>query len=632
MSWLYSLVFAGLMFSAGSDVTVNNHRNAAIEQQPVVVSAADETEKFDQTYPLNPNGRVSVSNVNGSIVVEAWDRNEVKVEATKTADSKETLDQTQIRVSARPEAISIEVDLDAWKGESGWRNNRKIEVSFHLFVPRTAVLNEIATVNGSVTVSNFSNMTKISAVNGSVNASNLRGTANLSTVNGEVKADFDNLDAATKIALSTVNGKVSLLLPSDANATIKADSLNGTITNDFGLPVRKGQYVGRDLYGRVGSGVVQIKLNSVNGGLSVGRKNDGKSVNPATNLLPNKGSDGEDAWDNEVNENGVNMADVNREVARAVRESQVETAKAMRESRKALAVIPPVMPRIKIGELKDLEKLQVDIDQAKIAASVKEGIAAQQAALAGMNANWVVGAPVIEKKRNKFTIKGTPTVNINAKGCSVKVRGWDKPEVEYVVTEIAGRRDREPINVGEFHSDSEVTVKVINPNREVKNDLFYNRDRVRVEVFVPRNSNLKIDTDGEIRLDGVSGNIDLAGEDESINIRDVSGKLHIAAADGQIRVIGFKGEFDSETADGDLYLEGDFDRIRSKTGDGTIMLTLAQNSNAKLTANTVIETDGIALTRENDTTWQLGSGGAAFDFNVADGKVMIRSSDSLNAY
>lgn len=640
MSWLYSLVFAGLIFSSGSDVQVSSITKAAAENPPVAVAVADETEKFEQTYPLNPDGRVSVSNVNGSITVEAWDRNEVKVEATKVADSKETLDQSEIRVSSRPDFLSIEVQCDTLKGDSGWRNNRKIEVTFHLFVPRTAILNEIETVNGSVTVSNFTNITKISAVNGSVNAANLRGTANLSTVNGEVKADFDRLETGSKISLSTVNGRVSLLLPSDVNATIKADSLNGAITNDFGLPVRKGQYVGRDLYGRVGSGLVQIKLNSVNGPLSVGRKNDGKSVSPATNLLPNKGTDEDDDWDTDqsLDEKGdkgdkgvkdaVRAARVDREVAKAVRQSRVETAAAIRESQRAMAVIP----RIKIADLKELEKIQVDVDGKAIAAAIKDGMAAQRAALARVNANWITGAPVIEKKRNSFPVKGTPKVNIEARGCSVKVRGWDKQEVQYVVTEIAGRRDREPINVGESHSDSEVTVKVVNPNRETSNDLFVNRDRVRVEVFVPRKSNLRIDTDGEIRLDGVTGDIDLKGDEESINIRDVGGKLHIAATNGQIRVIGFKGEFDSDTADADLYLEGEFAKLRSKAADGMIMLTLPQDANAKFRANTEIESDGVELKREDDSTWQLGKGGATYNFEVADGKVIVRNADMINTY
>ena len=331
MSWLYSLVFAGLLFSSDTDPVVNHSQNKTAPVVATEIVISDEIEKFEQTYPLSKNGNVSVSNVNGSITVEAWDRDEVKLEATKIADSKETLAEVDIQVNSTADSFSVEADYKSWKWNDKRNENRsrKLQVELRLSVPRTAVLNEIETVNGSVTVSNFTNITKISAVNGNVVANNLRGAANLSTVNGQVTADFDAVDVRSKINLSTVNGSVSLIIPSDVNATIKADSLNGNITNDFGLPVRKGQYVGRDLYGRVGSGEAQIKLNSVNGRLSIGRKNDGRSPNPATNLLPNKKAD--EDWDNDTDNelSAVDAAKVNREVARAMRESRKVTAESM---------------------------------------------------------------------------------------------------------------------------------------------------------------------------------------------------------------------------------------------------------------------------------------------------------------
>ncbi len=297
MSWLYTIFFAGLVFSSQDSSAVS--AEPSVCNLPVASQAADETERFEKTYPLSANGRVNISNVNGSIVVEAWDRNEVKLEYTKIADTKERLADVEVKIESRADYFSAETDYDSWKGKNNgdrWKNGGKLNVEFRLMVPKGAVLNEIETVNGSVSVSNFVNRTVVSAVNGSVTATNLRGTARLSTVNGEVKCDFDRLESGSKVSLETVNGRVNLVLPSDSNATVRADSLNGNITNDFGLPVRKGKYVGRDLYGRLGNGEVQIRLDSVNGGLAIGRKNDGKSLSPATNLLNQKEKDDED-WD-----------------------------------------------------------------------------------------------------------------------------------------------------------------------------------------------------------------------------------------------------------------------------------------------------------------------------------------------
>ncbi|MEP6786955.1 MAG: DUF4097 family beta strand repeat-containing protein, partial [Acidobacteriota bacterium] len=350
MSWLYTIVFTGLLFSSqGSQSAVADR---SVQNVPVTAETVkgDETEKFDQTYPLNAGGRVSISNVNGSITVEAWDRNEVKLEYTKVADSKERLADVEIKIDAKPEYLKVETDYGDWKRPGSgdrWRNGGKLVVEYRLMVPRGAVLDEIETVNGSVTVSNFTNMTRVSAVNGSVNASNLRGTAKLSTVNGEVIADFDRLESGSKISLETVNGKANLVIPSDSNATVKADSLNGNISNDFGLPVRKGKYVGRDLYGRLGSGDVQIRLNSVNGGLAIGHKNDGKGLSPATNLLPQKEKDDED-WDKDSDndESGLRTAKMNKDIAKAVKDSSKISAKAMVDAQVQINKIQPEIAKI----------------------------------------------------------------------------------------------------------------------------------------------------------------------------------------------------------------------------------------------------------------------------------------------
>ncbi len=641
MSWLYTIVFAGLLFSSENG-SISMPATGNTNSLPSAASVqGDETEKLDQSYPLNANGRVSVSNVNGSIVVEAWDKNEVHLEATKVADSRDRLSEVEIKVDARPEAIRIEASYDNWKQKNGsdrWKNGR-LEVHFHLFVPRGAVLDEIETVNGSVTVSDFSNYTKISAVNGNVKAANLRGTANLSTVNGEVMADFERLETGSNISLNTVNGSVSLLIPSDANATVKADSVNGNITNDFGLPVRKGQYVGRDLYGRIGGGDVRVKLSSVNGKLAIGRKNDGKNPSPAVNLLPQKNSDDQD-WDNDSDNDKdddsdvsvvVDTAKINSEVARAVKDSAKVSATAMKEAQKEIVKIKPEIVKINKEALK---QAAVVLNSDEMQRQIRAGVQDQEAAIARIRNIGFLGAmPRVEKKSDVIPVKGVPKVTIQAKGCSVKVRGWDRSDVQYTVTQLSDNRSRSPIQMNEDHTDSSVTIKVTNNDNDAMNGNFFNDLKsVRIEVFVPRKSNLKIVSNGEIRLDGVSGDVELSGEDESINVRDVDGKLLVKNANGLVRVIGFKGDLDAATADGDVFLEGDFSRLAARGESGSFMLTLPDMVNADIVSNAKVEGDGIDLIAGGPNKWRIGKGGANYSFTLADGSVLIRNASSIFVY
>ena len=69
MSWLYSLVFAGLLFSSNGDQAVNRAQEVAAAPDATVVVIGDEIEKFEKVYPFSKNGNVSVSNVNGSITI-----------------------------------------------------------------------------------------------------------------------------------------------------------------------------------------------------------------------------------------------------------------------------------------------------------------------------------------------------------------------------------------------------------------------------------------------------------------------------------------------------------------------------------------------------------------------------------
>ena len=615
MTWLYTLVFTGLFISSSSDLGTLNSYETNNSAAPEIAAQRDEIEKFEQSYPLSANGRVSVSNVNGPIEVIAWDRNEVKLEATKIASSRDRLADVEIKVDARADYIRVETDYKDknWSSDR-WGKNDKLEVHYKLSVPRSAVLNEIETVNGSVNAANFVNITKISTVNGDVNASNLRGTAELSTVNGTVNADFDQLESGSKVDLSAVNGQVNLSIPSDANATIKADSLNGNITNDFGLPVRKGEYVGRDLHGRLGTGEVQIKLDSVNGRLAINKKNDGRPASPATNLLSP-----------ERNTRSQIDQEMRREAAKQRAELRKSTSEIRRANMEAVRVATRELENMKIPEL---ENLKVEIEGVKIDAQIKESLKIQQKVLARMqDAMFFADTPVVERKTNSFTVEGTPKVVIDAKNCNVRVRGWDKNEVKYVLTEYQDLRDGKEIKVSESQSKQDVNLTVTGGDSGRMDGR-----APRLEVYVPRKANLKIKTEGEIRLEGVSGELDLSGSDNSIDVRGADGKLKVANTDGVVRVVDFKGDLIASTQDGEMYLDGNFDRIDARSTDGKFILSIPAGADADIQApDESLTLEGVESKKNSDGSHRIGRGGRTYKFSSVDGSVEVRNRESINS-
>lgn len=241
---------------------------------PIQKPRGDElTEAFNQTYPMTPTGRVSISNINGDVHINVWDRNEVKVDAVKRAFRPERLSEVTIEVNNTADSILIKTKYPErnLNFESRSRENNPASVEYTLTIPRGARLDGAELVNGSLDIEGVQGDVHASLVNGEVKAGGLGGEVKLSTVNGRVEANVAALDAAKGVTLSSVNGSIVLIVPSGASAQVKASTIHGGITNDFGLAVEDGQYVGHNLSGQIGSGGPRIRLNNVNGSIAIKR-------------------------------------------------------------------------------------------------------------------------------------------------------------------------------------------------------------------------------------------------------------------------------------------------------------------------------------------------------------------------
>jgi len=242
------------------------------------------TEEFHQTYALNADGRVELENINGAVHISTWDQNEVKVDAVKYADVKERLDEARIEIDSDKDHLSIRTryrDHDL-SFSLGSRNN-PASVEYTLTVPRTARLDEVKLINGSLDLTGVSGEVRASCINGRLEAHNLSGRAELSTINGHLDARFDQL-SGSPVELKSVNGSLELTIPSDSKAEIEANTVSGGIENDFGLRVNHHRVVGHDLRGELGNGGPRIKLENVNGRIEIRHASDGRALSPVKDL------------------------------------------------------------------------------------------------------------------------------------------------------------------------------------------------------------------------------------------------------------------------------------------------------------------------------------------------------------
>jgi DUF4097 and DUF4098 domain-containing protein YvlB len=232
---------------------------------------ASVTEEKTFSFKLNDGGRFSIANVNGSMVVTGGQGDSVEIIATKKADNQKDLDKIEIKISNTPDEIVVETDL----GESNhWfsHNNNSGSVSYEVIVPVGTRLDSVETVNGSVNISGVSGKVVAESVNGDLEIGDLEGDVDLSTVNGSIDASFAMLGGQQRVKVETVNGRVTVNLPGEADVEINADTLNGGINaSDFGLESDKG-FVGSDLNAKIGTGSARLNIDTVNGAVKIRKK------------------------------------------------------------------------------------------------------------------------------------------------------------------------------------------------------------------------------------------------------------------------------------------------------------------------------------------------------------------------
>jgi len=226
-------------------------------------------DEFHKTYPASSNVVISLSNINGDVHITAWDQNQVQLDAVKTANTEEKLKEAEIRVDATDSHIRIETHYPEHR-----TNNNPANVEYTLKVPRNARLDKIELVNGGLEIEGVKGDVRGSSVNGAVTGNGLTGDVDLTTVNGTVRSELVNMVSSHHVVLSSVNGRVELAMPKNADAHLSASTVSGSISSDFDLPIHKG-WVGSNLDTTLGSGATRIELSNVNGSIKIHGGNGG---------------------------------------------------------------------------------------------------------------------------------------------------------------------------------------------------------------------------------------------------------------------------------------------------------------------------------------------------------------------
>jgi len=236
-------------------------------------------EEFHKTVPLERDGDFVLKNVNGSIIIETWDREEVEITAVKTArGSKNNLKRVQIKIMASDQSVEIDTIYEK-------RRNLRVSVAYQVLVPENINLELIKTVNGSIKMKGPFSDVKAACTNGGIQLEGAAGYVSLSSTNGSIKAyEIEgNIYAGTTngsilleirsltddVTAKTVNGGIKLALDDLMDANLNLRTSNGKVHVDFPVTVENLRKSRRSLEGRIGKGGPEISLKTVNGSIKL---------------------------------------------------------------------------------------------------------------------------------------------------------------------------------------------------------------------------------------------------------------------------------------------------------------------------------------------------------------------------
>jgi DUF4097 and DUF4098 domain-containing protein YvlB len=208
----------------------------------------EQTERFSRKVKVGRDGRVTISNIAGDIVVTAGSGDEVSIDAVKRARGGQG-DLASVRIDVEERGGRVDVQT------THMGRNDHLSVDFTVVMPATASL-DVHSVSGSVKVTGVRGSVRAETVSGNVTTTDTPRLENAKSVSGDVSltgaaADGDlsaasvsgNVTAkglkARGLDLGSVSGDISLTDVTCERLTIKTVSGN---VEYAGSIVKNGRY------------------------------------------------------------------------------------------------------------------------------------------------------------------------------------------------------------------------------------------------------------------------------------------------------------------------------------------------------------------------------------------------------
>ncbi len=225
---------------------------------------SDDKTVITKTFPLTPGaGQFELSNVNGDIRIEGWDKPQAEVKVIKHGGTPDERAEVEIKLQQAGDHL----ELRTAPGNQGDVD----DVVYEIKLPRRMLHIGLSAMNGDVKLTGVSGQIEITAQRGDIKLADVGGALTTKTLTGNTKIVLDaSARADAPQSINAISGNIELQLGDETNAEVRADTTSGEIKIDdeFGLQVEK-RLVGQHLAGRLGHGGPPLVLKTVSGNIKI---------------------------------------------------------------------------------------------------------------------------------------------------------------------------------------------------------------------------------------------------------------------------------------------------------------------------------------------------------------------------
>ncbi len=206
------------------------------------------SQEFSKDLNLKAAGKkyIILENVNGSVEVEGYSGNEVRVtgklriKGESERDLEKGKKEFDIAFATRNDTLLLYNKApfinNAFSEKRNWGTNwNEIGYYFHadlkVIVPQDAILKVSTINNGDVYVNNVTGKLKATNVNGSIYLEKVKQVTKATTVNGNIDITFTS-QPATDGKFKTVNGDVTLFTDL-LSSTVEFQAMHGDLYSEF---------------------------------------------------------------------------------------------------------------------------------------------------------------------------------------------------------------------------------------------------------------------------------------------------------------------------------------------------------------------------------------------------------------